>query len=92
METTSASKTHSLSQIALGLGVAGLLPIPGIVASVAAIICGRRAIHDEGDATGQARLGMWLGIVGVLAPILFMFVYCVLLGYPFPIHRYSRDP
>jgi hypothetical protein len=82
---------RSLSGIAVGLGVAGLLPIPGIVASIAAVICGRRALRDEGGDPGQARLGVTLGIVGIAAPIVLLFVYCVVLGYPFPIHRYRPE-
>jgi hypothetical protein len=33
-------------------------------------------------------LAVWLGVTGIVAPLLFLFVYCVVLGYPFPIHRY----
>jgi hypothetical protein len=29
-----------------------------------------------------------IGWIGVVAPLVALFVYCVLLGYPFPIHRY----
>jgi hypothetical protein len=79
-----------MSTVAVGLGVAGLLPIPGIVASIAAVICGGHALRDD-RSDGQARLAVWLGVAGILAPLVVLFVYCVVLGYPFPIHRYRPD-
>ena len=79
--------SRPLSAVAIGLGVAGLLPIPGMPASIAAVICGGHALHDD-RSDGQARLAVWLGVTGIVAPLLFLFVYCVVLGYPFPIHRY----
>ncbi len=91
MNTATTTKNQSLSGFAVGLGLAGLLPIPGIVASIAAIICGRGALREEPEASGRARLGITLGIIGLVAPLVILFVYCVLLGYPFPIHRYRAD-
>jgi hypothetical protein len=81
-------KSRTMSTVAVGLGVAGLLPIPGIVASIAAVICGGHALHDD-RSDGQARLAVWLGVAGIVAPLVILFVYCVVLGYPFPIHRYQ---
>ena len=75
----------------MGFGIAGLLPVPGIIASIAALVCGRCALRDETSDHRQARLALWLGALGIAAPVLFLLVYCVVLGYPFPIHRYHPD-
>jgi hypothetical protein len=80
---------HSLGTVSLVLGVAGLLPIPGLVGAIAAVVCGHVAAHDPRDNPTHARTGMILGWLGIVAPIVFLFVYCVVLGYPFPIHRYQ---
>ena len=88
MTTATTQRNHSLGNLALGLGLAGLLPIPGLAASIAAIICGRLAARERGPDAVQARLGFWLGIVQVAAPVVFLLIYCVVLGYPFPLHRY----
>ncbi len=88
MTPSTTTGRRSLGQLALALGIAGLLPVPGILASLAAIVCGRTALRDSGDDSGSARLGLGLGILGALASFLVLFVYCVVLGYPFPIHRY----
>ncbi len=66
------------------LGVLGLVPIPGLAASVAALVCGYCAGRDN----ERARAGIILGWIGVAAPVVLLFVYCVVLGNPFPIHRY----
>jgi hypothetical protein len=89
---TPPNESRLFSQLAVGLGIAGLLPIPGIIASIAAIVCGSRALKDDTSDRGQARLGLCLGVLGVAAPLLFLTVYCVVLGYPFPIHRYRAGP
>jgi hypothetical protein len=78
--------THTddtLGTISLALGVAGLLPLLPIIGSVAAIICG--AVAGRGV---RARVGIALGAFGLVAPLTVLFVYCVVLGYPFPIHRF----
>lgn len=78
-----------LGQLALGLALAGLLPIPGPAASLAAIVCGltaRRA--DPPRSRSAARAAIALGAFQIAGPLLALFVYCVVLGYPFPIHRY----
>jgi hypothetical protein len=77
-----------LATTSVVLGVAGLLPVPGLPAAIAAAICGGIA-RSRHDRSGRATAGLWLGVVGVLAPLLFLFVYCVVLGYPFPIQRYQ---
>jgi hypothetical protein len=89
--TTHPLTTHPLTpgRLAVVLGLAGLLPVPGIAASIAAIVCGQRARRQGGDQDGSALTGVVLGLVGVAAPLLFLFVYCVVLGYPFPLHRYQ---
>lgn len=63
-----------------------MLPLIG---SVAAVVTGAVAYRQEpGESRHLATVGLVLGVLGVLAPVLFLFVYCVLLGYPFPIHRF----
>lgn len=78
-----------LANVSIGLGVAGLLPILPILGSLAAIVCGAAALpaSSSGDRS-RAVVGISLGIVGVAGPLLALFVYCVVLGYPFPIHPY----
>lgn len=78
-----------LGQLALGLALAGLLPIPGPAASLAAIVCGlaaRRARSPQSRSAAWAAVA--LGAFQIAGPLLALFVYCVVLGYPFPIHRY----
>lgn len=81
---TTAAARRDLGTLALVLGVAGLLPLMPLVGSVAALVCGYAA--PRGDS--RARAGVLLGWLGVLAPVVVLTVYCVVLGYPFPIHRY----
>jgi hypothetical protein len=72
------------------LGIAGLLPILPVLGSVAALVCGGLALSEaEPGERAPARAGLVLGAVGLAAPLVFLFVYCVVLGYPFPIHRYA---
>jgi hypothetical protein len=81
-----------LGTVAVGLGIAGLLPILPLIGSVAALVCGYVARHaDRAGAhdSSRATVGIVLGWIGVAAPLVFLFVYCVVLGYPFPIHRYN---
>ena len=89
---TPSKGSPSISQLAVGFGIAGLLPIPGIIASLAAIVCGSRALKDDSSDHSQARLALWLGALGIAAPLLLLLVYCVVLGYPFPIERYHANP
>jgi hypothetical protein len=86
------SPPRSMANVALALSLAGLVPIPGIVASIAAVVCGRVAMNDAAvEDRSRARLATFLGLVGIVLPLLVLFVYCVLLGYPFPIHRYRPE-
>jgi hypothetical protein len=80
---------HSLGTVALVLGVAGLLPIPGLVSAIGAVVCGHVAARDPDDNPTHARTRVILGWLGIAAPLVFLFVYCLVLGYPFPIHRYQ---
>jgi hypothetical protein len=91
MTETQTTSTHaSLGTVSAVLGGVGLLPIPGLAASLAALVCGLIALRREPEPSERtrARAGAALGIVGVVLPLLALFVYCVVLGYPFPIHRY----
>jgi hypothetical protein len=77
----------ALATASVILGVLGLLPIPGLPASVAAMVCGGIALARDGRS-GRATAGLCLGVLGALLPIAFLVLYCGVLGYPFPIHRY----
>lgn len=91
-----AHADDGLATVAVALGVAGLLPILPILGSLAAVVCGGLALSSI-DATGpaaaasrhRAQGGIALGVVGLVAPLVALFVYCVVLGYPFPLHRYQ---
>lgn len=91
-DTTTRSREASdhLGTASLVLGVAGLLPVLPFVGSVAALVCGFLA-QTSGSTTERSRgsAGIALGWVGIAAPLVVLFVYCVVLGYPFPIERYS---
>lgn len=93
MNDTTTNSRRSLGQLALALSIAGFLPIPGFVASIAGIVCGRVALRDatSDEDRSHARLATILGVIGIVLPMLFLFVYCVVLGYPFPLHRYRPD-
>jgi hypothetical protein len=84
--------TARLGTLSVALGVAGLLPILPLLGSIGAIVCGAlaRAGGDAGTSSERDRalVGIVLGTLGVVAPLIALFVYCVVLGYPFPIHRY----
>lgn len=80
-----------LANLSLAFGVAGLLPILPLVGSLVAVGCGLTALTRPSPSTEERRratVGVALGVVGLLAPIVALFVYCVVLGYPFPLHRY----
>ena len=79
-----AATRTPLGDAAMVLGILGLLPIPGFAASVAALVCG----YSTGSTDERARAGIILGWIGVAAPIVLLGVYCLVLGNPFPIHRY----
>ena len=79
-----------MAHASLVLSVAGLLPVLPFVGSVAALACGYAARQRE-SLDGAARTGIVLGWVGLTVPLVALFVYTVVLGYPFPIHRYRRE-
>jgi len=75
----------------IAFGAAGLLPVLPLLGSVVAIVLAIVAMRGPIDAPvtrSHARVGLVLGAIGVLAPIVALVVYCGVLGYPFPIHRY----
>jgi hypothetical protein len=82
----------SLATVALALGIAGLLPVLPVLGSLAAVACGTLAVRTGtvGDR-GRAAAGLVLGIVGLLGPLMFLLVYCGILGYPFPIEPYRPN-
>ena len=84
-DTNQDGSARSMGTASVVLGITGLLPVLPLVGSIGAIVCGLLAEHER-DRRG--RIGIALGVLGVLAPLGFLFVYCVVLGYPFPIHRY----
>lgn len=87
--TEPSSGTASAS---IAFGAAGLLPVLPILGSIVAVVLGALALHEAGDAPtvrSRARVGLLLGIIGVVAPLIALIVYCWVLGYPFPIHRYD---
>ena len=86
-----SSHGDGLASVSLALGIAGLLPLLPFVGSLAAVICGHLALRDaaDGASRSRARAGAALGWLGVLVPVVALAVYCLALGYPFPIHRYN---
>jgi hypothetical protein len=84
------SGSAALADLSIGLAIAGLLPLLPLLGSLAAVVCAALALHS-GDPGSRSRglLGLALGITGLMAPLAFFAVYCGLLGYPFPIHRYQ---
>lgn len=96
--TTTTTTAHgttddatTLATASLVLGVAGLLPVLPFLGSVAALVCGFAGRSRAGGARDRARAGIVLGWVGVAAPLVALLVYCVVLGYPFPIERYHPE-
>lgn len=87
---SSTRQDDTLGTLAVALGVAGLLPVLPFIGSIAALVCGYLDLHQHpgAEGSGRARAGTVLGWIGVAAPVVFLFVYCVVLGYPFPIHRH----
>jgi hypothetical protein len=79
----------------IAFGAAGLLPVLPFIGSVVALVLGIVALQprdaiDDGTRS-RARIGVTLGVIGILAPVVVLIVYCGVLGYPFPIHRYNGD-
>ena len=88
------SGTDGLGVASLVLGVLGFLPIPGLPASILAVVLGFLSGKDQ--ATGRrsrlANAGMTLGCVSIAGAAVISIVYFGILGYPLPqIHRYHPD-
>jgi len=84
-----AGTRDGLGIASLILGVAGFLPVPGVLGWISG------APTEDGGRrrTGAGTTGLVLGIVGVALFGTICFVYFVVLGYPLPqIHRYYPAP
>lgn len=88
-------RSDVLGIASLLLGIVGFLPIPGLPASILAVILGFLAgkdSHAGGRRSRVANAGIVLGCVGVAAAAVISIVYFGILGYPLPqIHRYNPD-
>jgi hypothetical protein len=74
--------------------IAGFLPIPGLAASVLAVILGTLSGSKDADGrrhrSGAAVTGMMLGCVSIALFLVICIIYFGVLGYPLPqIHRYQ---
>ena len=83
-----------LATASLVLGVAGFLPVPGLAASVMAIVLGTLSGRRDADGrrrrNGAAVTGIVLGCVSIGLFLLLDVVYFGVLGHPLPqIHRYQ---
>src|SRR5919199_6424398 len=83
-----------LATASLVLGIAGFLPVPGIAASVLAVILGSLSGRRDADGrrrrNGAAVTGIVLGCVSIGLLLLIGIIYFGVLGYPLPqIHRYQ---
>jgi hypothetical protein len=83
-----------LATASLVLGIAGFLPVPGLAASVSAVILGSLSGGPGGDGVRRrppaAVTGIALGCIGIGLFVLICIVYFGVLGYPLPqIHRYT---
>jgi hypothetical protein len=90
MTSPSAERTgiDGFGIASLVLGIAGLLPIPGLLSSGLALLFGYLSRSHRGNSQ-PATAGIVLGWIGVILGVTVMFVYFVVLGYPLPeIHRY----
>ena len=85
----------SLGTASMVLGVLGLLPIPGVLASVAAVALGLSTrMSDSATERGRQRAAWGICLGGLSLAIFggFCLVYFVLLGYPLPhITRYHPE-
>jgi len=87
-------RRDALGTASLALGIAGFLPIPGLVASVMAVILGSLSGRLDADGrrrrSGVAVTGIVLGCVSIGLFLTICIVYFGVLGYPLPqIHRYQ---
>jgi hypothetical protein len=85
-------RSDGLGIASLVLGVVGFLPIPGLPASILAVILGFLAdkdSHTPGGRSRAANAGIVLGCVSIGIAAVISIVYFGILGYPPPqIHRY----
>jgi hypothetical protein len=93
-ESRNGSRRDGLATASLVLGIAGFLPIPGLVASVLAVILG--SLSGSRDAEGTRRrssaavTGIALGCASIGLFLAICIIYFGILGYPLPeIHRYQ---
>jgi hypothetical protein len=75
------------------LAIAGFLPIPGVVASLVAVVLGVLSGDTDPDGhrrrSGTARAGIILALIAIGLFLAGGVVYFGILGYPLPhIHRY----
>ena len=87
-------RRDGLAVASLILGIAGFLPIPGLAASVLAVILGALSGSKDADGrrhrSGAAVTGIVLGCVSIGLFLLICIIYFGVLGYPLPqIHRYQ---
>ena len=85
---------EGLATASLVLGIAGFLPVPGLAASVSAVILGSLSGSRGGDGVRRrspaAVTGIVLGCIAIGLFVLICVVYFGVLGYPLPqIHRYT---
>jgi hypothetical protein len=88
-------RSDVLGIASLVLGILGFLPIPGLPASILAVILGFLAGKDSHAAGGRGRAanaGIVLGFVSIAIAVVISIVYFGVLGYPLPqIHRYHPN-
>jgi hypothetical protein len=86
------SRSDVMGIASLVLGILGFLPLPGLAASILAVILGLLASkdpHPGGRRSRAATAGIVLGSVSIAVAIVISIVYFGVLGYPLPqIHRY----
>ena len=86
------SRSDVVGIAALVLGILGFLPIPGLAASILAVILGLLAGKNSDPGGGRSRAataGIVLGTVSIAIAAVISIVYFGILGYPLPqIHRY----
>jgi len=88
-------RSDVLGTASLVLGVIGFLPIPGLPASILAVILGFLAGKDSpaaGRRNRAANAGIVLGCVSIAIAAAVSIVYFGILGYPLPqIHRFHPN-
>ena len=89
-----ATTADGLAVASLILAIAGFLPIPGVLASVVAVVLGILSGDTGPDGrrrrSNTARAGIILASVAIALFVAACIVYFGVLGYPIPrIHRYQ---